>query len=113
MPTPAGGRNGGKCQVTVHEALLSSTEELRQRVKDHQNLLKRAMKRGDAEVRIDEAIAIADRVIVLSDRPGQIIKEYTVELPRPRDRISRKFTDLFVELHQSLSSDNMECDRHL
>ena len=33
---------------------------------------------------IEEAIYLADRVIVLSTRPGEIKRELTVELPRPR-----------------------------
>jgi NitT/TauT family transport system ATP-binding protein len=74
-----------------------------------QNMITRLWKEANLTVlfvthNIDEAIAIADRIIVLSDRPGRIIKEYTVKLPRPRDRISKAFTDLFVEVRQSLSS---------
>ena len=34
---------------------------------------------------IDEAILLADRVIVMSGRPGQIKKEIRVDFPRPRD----------------------------
>lgn len=52
---------------------------------------------------IDEAIAIADRVIVSSNRPSQLIEEFSVDLPRPRDRMSREFTDLFVQVRESLS----------
>jgi len=33
---------------------------------------------------VDEAVYLADRVIVLSDRPGKIKRELKVELPRPR-----------------------------
>jgi NitT/TauT family transport system ATP-binding protein len=34
---------------------------------------------------LDEAILWADRIIVLSSRPGRIIREITVSEPRPRD----------------------------
>jgi NitT/TauT family transport system ATP-binding protein len=43
---------------------------------------------------IEEAIELADRVIVFSRRPGHILAEVTVDLPRPRDRKSPAFYDL-------------------
>ena len=43
---------------------------------------------------IEEAIELADRVIVLSRRPGHILAEVPIELPRPRDRKATAFYDL-------------------
>ena len=40
---------------------------------------------------VDEAIALSDRVIVMSPRPGRIFDEIAVALPRPRDRQSAAF----------------------
>jgi sulfonate transport system ATP-binding protein len=40
---------------------------------------------------VDEAIVLADRVVVMSPRPGRIFDEITAELPRPRDRQSAAF----------------------
>ncbi len=40
---------------------------------------------------VDEAIVLADRVMVMRPRPGRIFDEIEVDLPRPRDRQSAAF----------------------
>jgi sulfonate transport system ATP-binding protein len=40
---------------------------------------------------VDEAIVLADRVVVMRPRPGRVFDEIDVELPRPRDRQSAAF----------------------
>lgn len=52
---------------------------------------------------IDEAILLGSRVIVLSERPGRIASEYKIDLPRPRNQMTGKFTELFIKIRQSLS----------
>ncbi|MCX4149221.1 ABC transporter ATP-binding protein [Paraburkholderia madseniana] len=47
---------------------------------------------------IDEAIALADRIVVFTARPGRIKTIIPVDLPRPRDTRSRAFHDLSVHL---------------
>ncbi len=50
---------------------------------------------------IDEAIYLSDRIYMISERPGRIILEMAVELPRPR---SRKVvtSPLFISYRQKL-----------
>ncbi len=42
---------------------------------------------------LEEAVYMADRVIIISQRPGRMISDMTIELPRPRDRKSPEFLD--------------------
>jgi NitT/TauT family transport system ATP-binding protein len=48
-----------------------------------------------------EAVFLADRVFVMSQRPGRIVVERKIELPRPRD-IEVTFTPEFTEIVQEL-----------
>lgn len=47
---------------------------------------------------VDEAVFLADRVVILSKSPGQIIKTFKVELERIRDRDSDDYLDLKREI---------------
>lgn len=59
---------------------------------------------------IDEAIVLADRVMIMTARPGQVKALLGVDLPRPRERTSPEFNDLYrtmddlirVEVEKSL-----------
>ena len=55
---------------------------------------------------LEEAIALADRVIVLTAVPATIKAEFTIDLPRPRDveevRLTTAFLDIYREIWQSL-----------
>ncbi len=49
-----------------------------------------------------EAINLADRVILISPRPGRIAREYRVNLPRPRSAPQVQFSQAFQDLHQDI-----------
>jgi len=47
---------------------------------------------------VDEAVFLADRIIVLTPRPGRICQIFPVELKRPRDRTSVEFAQVRREV---------------
>jgi NitT/TauT family transport system ATP-binding protein len=51
---------------------------------------------------VDEAIYLADRIVVVGGRPGGIIKHIDVRLERPRDRTSADFNDIKRDVHEVL-----------
>lgn len=51
---------------------------------------------------LGEAISLADRVAVFSARPGWIKVIRDIDLPRPRDVFTVRFTDEFRALHEEL-----------
>jgi len=56
---------------------------------------------------LGEAIALSDRVIVFSGRPGTIIRDYTVPLPRPRTVAAlqgqKVYHDIYADLWHALA----------
>jgi NitT/TauT family transport system ATP-binding protein len=52
---------------------------------------------------LDEAIALSDRVVVLSAGPAaRPIGEFAIDLPRPRDVAEVRVTPRFIELHKAI-----------
>jgi NitT/TauT family transport system ATP-binding protein len=53
---------------------------------------------------LEEAIALADRVVVITARPATVKREFTVDLPRPRPLRELRFQPRFVELYEEIQS---------
>jgi len=43
---------------------------------------------------VDEAVFMADRIVVLTSRPGTVKEVVKIDLPRPRDRTSQDFAQV-------------------
>jgi sulfonate transport system ATP-binding protein len=59
---------------------------------------------------IEEAVYLADRVVILSPRPGTIMNILPVDLPRPRDRADREFVRMRKSIHDELLGSGSEND---
>ncbi|MFI6865875.1 nitrate/sulfonate/bicarbonate ABC transporter ATP-binding protein [Nocardia sp. NPDC050406] len=57
---------------------------------------------------IEEAVQLADRVVVLGANPGHILAEVAVNLPRPRDRHTPSFAALVDHLYGLLTGRDAE-----
>ncbi|HEY3871741.1 MAG TPA: ABC transporter ATP-binding protein [Actinocrinis sp.] len=53
---------------------------------------------------LEEAIALADRVVVLTAGPASVKKEFVIDLPRPRRIQEIRFHPRFAELHEEIWS---------
>jgi len=51
---------------------------------------------------LSEAVALSDRIIVMSGRPGRVVAEIDVPLPRPRVIRQLRFMPEFTALHEQL-----------
>ncbi|MGA2419933.1 MAG: nitrate/sulfonate/bicarbonate ABC transporter ATP-binding protein [Candidatus Acidiferrum sp.] len=59
---------------------------------------------------IEEAVTLADRIIVLGRNPAHIHADYTVRMPHPRDRKTSDFIALVDDIYRVLTSPD---DRHV
>jgi NitT/TauT family transport system ATP-binding protein len=59
---------------------------------------------------IEEAILLADRVVVMSPGPGHIVADERIDLPRPRDVSSPEFNEVRRRLGALLHSDHQRED---
>ncbi|WLR51143.1 ABC transporter ATP-binding protein [Bacillus tianshenii] len=54
---------------------------------------------------ISEAIKLSDRILVMGTRPGSIIKDYRVDLPRPRTNVREQMVEMEDEIMQVLGKE--------
>ncbi|MBB3148469.1 NitT/TauT family transport system ATP-binding protein [Phyllobacterium trifolii] len=54
---------------------------------------------------IEEAVTLADRVVVFSARPARIIADYKVDIPRPRHLRAMRSDPVFTQLTEAIWSD--------
>jgi NitT/TauT family transport system ATP-binding protein len=59
---------------------------------------------------IEEAVLLADRIIVLGRNPGHIRTDFKVQLPHPRDRKSEAFTQLVDYIYKVLTRPDVSPD---
>ena len=57
---------------------------------------------------IEEAVLLADRIVVLGRNPGRIRTDFPVHLPQPRDRKSEPFTQLVDYIYKVLTRPDTE-----
>ncbi len=53
---------------------------------------------------IDEAVTLADRVVVMDADPGTVQSTFSIDLERPRERTSRDFVDHVARIRDALGS---------
>jgi NitT/TauT family transport system ATP-binding protein len=56
---------------------------------------------------IEEAVLLADRVIVLGRNPARVRADFQVELPRPRDRKSARFVELVDYIYKIMTQPDL------
>jgi NitT/TauT family transport system ATP-binding protein len=60
---------------------------------------------------IEEAVLLADRIIVLGRNPGHIRTDFRVQIPQPRDRKSEPFTQLVDYIYKVLTRPDVAPDQ--
>ena len=60
---------------------------------------------------IEEAVFLADRVIVFGSNPGRVRGEVAVDLPRPHNRTSSRFKELVDRLYEVMTNPSLDMTR--
>ena len=47
---------------------------------------------------VEEAVTLGDRIVLLSNKPCQVVEEFVPDLPRPRNNMDPRFLELRNEI---------------
>lgn len=83
--------------ASVDAQTRSDLEDLMLSVRDHLNITVMLVTHD-----IDEAVYLADRVLVLSGKPATVTALVDVDLPKPRHQLETKAEPLFAELRSEV-----------
>jgi ABC-type nitrate/sulfonate/bicarbonate transport system ATPase subunit len=61
---------------------------------------------------ISESLYLADRIVVMATRPGAVKQIFDVDLPYPRDRLSRAFLELEQQIKQLVREEVLKLGVH-
>jgi NitT/TauT family transport system ATP-binding protein len=53
---------------------------------------------------IEEAVLMADRILIFSSKPGRVVADITVDLPRPRNRHDLAFQELVDDIYDRMTA---------
>jgi NitT/TauT family transport system ATP-binding protein len=53
---------------------------------------------------IEEAVLMCDRILLFASNPGRIIREITVDLKQPRNRLDPQFRDLVEKIYEAMTA---------
>ena len=53
---------------------------------------------------IEEAVLMCDRILLFSTNPGRIIREISVDLKQPRNRLDPRFHDLVEKIYEAMTA---------
>ncbi len=59
---------------------------------------------------VREAVALGDRVVVFAPRPGRIVRDFTIDLPRPRSLEDHDLVDVASEILGTLRAEMEETE---
>jgi NitT/TauT family transport system ATP-binding protein len=60
---------------------------------------------------IEEAVQMANRILVFSTNPGRVIGEIKVDIPQPRDRLDPRFRELVERIYVEMTAKRPGVDR--